>query len=885
MPKEGSNFIDRLVGKGTMQQRILKTILICVLIPMGILAAVAIFQISPLTTDIGARGTSSISQEGINALQSSASDAANWVRIELDQAKADLRRLVDTELSIFNGTMNITGNRQSYHANGTPSLSTAASVRYGNLNVNFTCADWGNALSMNAAMHERVNKSAYMDFSLKGISNNTNYMTITQVLGDSVSRVYPYIDDPGRTGTEDLRASSWYIATLAQPRGTMVVGSSHMRTFGSVTFPAVYLSMPLRYANGTVVGCIAVEYRLTALRAHLNGASIQDTGYVALIDGGQVALSHKGLTESLAASPIGTLEGLATAEFSAVMGRAVGGSSNSEPFMRGSVEWRVAYAPVGAGDLYVVAFVPYSELVSPGLQLQSELSGLNTLAIVIFIGIAVALFVVVYLLVIRVSKSITRPVVALTAAIENMTKGDLTNEIPMDAKSRGDELGTLALSFQNLLTTMRLGNKSYYRGDMSLAYTNYKAALELFETTNNLRGQAMSYNNLGNIYRQWADYDKAKESYDRAVQIGESQSDHAGLAARYNNRGLLFLAEEDYDAARADFERAMQIDKELGDEKGIATRNRNLGILNMLRQQWKPAQKFLDEALKIDSDLGNDGGVADDEFQLGRLALSTNDQEGAEKHFKKALKAAEGLQNYPLMKNVLGQLVKLYDSMDSTTALHKAEAELAKVNEVLVKPKEVVFVMDQSGSMQAEGKMTASRSGALEVFEETINIGDEVAIIGFHSIINPLLPLTRKKGTDIAKIKGTFINLDSTPYQTAFYDAVAYAIEMLKATPPEEQRWVVALTDGQDNMSKQHNPGSLARLIKSISPPLNFIMIGVGSELKMVHNEMTQIVEATPRGKYIKIYSAKNVKKAIEDAFKRVKEIMASSEIEGFTPE
>ena len=48
---------------------------------------------------------------------------------------------------------------------------------------------------------------------------------------------------------------------------------------------------------------------------------------------------------------------------------------------------------------------------------------------------------------------------------------------------------------------------------------------------------------------------------------------------------------------------------------------------------------------------------------------------------------------------------------------------------------------------------------------------------------------------------------------------------------------------------------------------------------------MTDMVNATPRGKYITIYSVKNVKKRIENAFKTVKEIMASSEIEGFTPE
>nr|MDO8083307.1 tetratricopeptide repeat protein [Candidatus Sigynarchaeum springense] len=889
MPREGEGFIKKLTGHGTLQQRIMKTILVCVLIPMGVLAGIAIIQISPLTANIGTQGTSSIEQEGLKALKTSSVDAGKWVKAEIDQARNDLVRLVQNELSIFNGTFAITETRPSYHANGP--LTGISSARYGGMLVNFDYSDWANITAVDAARQDTVNKSAYLDYAMDGMCNNTSYMTITQVFPNGISRVYPYINN-SRSLVQNLSAETWYQIAFGLSSGAIFVGASHVRTFGTVTFPAIYIAMPIRSSISAAIGVIAIEYRLTALRNYLNNIDIQASGFVTLVDTAKDVLSYPGMAENQARDELIKKLGLSpSAAWTALTNIAISGATGTGLFTNSSKQWTMGYAPVGAGNtyvfsnLYILSFVPYSEIITPGTQLQGALSNLNTIAIIVFVGIAAAIFLVMYLMVIRVSKSITRPIVALTGAIENMTKGDLTNEIPMDAKSRGDELGTLAMSFQNLLTTMRLGNKSYYRGDMSLAYTNYKAALELFETTNNLRGQAMSYNNLGNIYRQWADYDKAKESYDKAIQIGESQSDHAGLAARYNNRSLLFLAEENYDAAKADLDRALQIDKELGDEKGIATRNRNLGILNMLRQQWKPAQKYLEEALKIDSDLGNEGGIAEDEFQLGRLAQSTNDQEGAESHYKKALKSAEGLQNYPLMKNVLVQMVKLYDSMDSTTALHKAEAELAKVNAMLVKPKEVVFVMDQSGSMQAEGKMTASRSGALEVFEETINIGDEVAVIGFHSIINPLLPLTRKQGTDIAKIKGTLVNLDSTPYQTAFYDAVAYAIEMLKTTPPEEQRWIVALTDGQDNMSKQYNPNTLAKLIKSISPPLNFVLIGVGSELKMVHNEMTQIVESTPRGKYIKIYSAKNVKKAIEEAFKKVKEIMASSEIEGFTPE
>ena len=860
------------MGKGTLQQRIMRTIAICVLLPLGILALIASLQLSPLTAMIGSQGTSSIETEGINALRNSSVDAGKYVKNELDQAKVDLQRLVRNAVAILNGSMNVTETRASYRQGG-----TAPPGNY----TDYT--DFGFAGSLTASMNDTINKTAYMDYACKGICmNNVNYNSIVQVYQNTVSRMYPYIVG-SRVYTVNLTQSDWYMAAKVAGRNNIVLSrDSTIESHG-----AVYISMPImnENSNTTVIGCIAIEYKLANLRAHLNGTRIQKTGYVALIDHSWNALSHRNSTATVAAVSILTLEGTSSTEFQNLLTTAVSGATGSGAFMKAAAEWRVAYSPVGTGGLYMLAFVPITEIIAPGVQLQGNLAALNTVAIIVFICAAAAIFVVVYFLVIKVSHSITRPVTTLTNAIENMTKGDLTKEIPMDAKSRGDELGTLAKSFQNLLITMRLGNKSYYRGDMSVAYTNYQAALELFLTTKNLRGQGMCYNNLGNIYRNWADYEHAKESYDKAIQIGEQQTDHAGLAARYNNRGLLSLSKEDWDGAKNDFDRALQIDKELGDDRGVAMRTRNLGIMNMLKQQWKPAQKLLDEAMKIDSDIGNDAGMAEDEFQLGRLAQATNDLETAEGHYKKALKTAESLQNFPLMKHILDQMVKLYDALDSTALLHKAEADLAKINEVLVKAKEVVFVMDQSGSMQAEGKMTAARSGALEVFEETINIGDDVAVVGFHSILNPLLPLTTKKGTAIANIKNVFVNLDSTPYQTMFYDAVAHAIEMLRNTPADHQRWIVALTDGQDNMSKLQNPRSLAELIKTVQPPLNFILIGVGSELKMVHNEMTMIVEATPKGKYIKIYSPKNVKKAIEEAFQTVKEIMASAEIEGFSPE
>jgi len=160
---------------------------------------------------------------------------------------------------------------------------------------------------------------------------------------------------------------------------------------------------------------------------------------------------------------------------------------------------------------------------------NDSLEALKAPLIATFIIIAIGISAVIYFGVIRIAQRITLPIIDLTHSIENISKGDLTQEIPMDGRIRGNEIGVLAQSFQSLLVTMRLGNKSYYHGDLNLAFKNYNAALELFQTTNNRHGQGMCSNNLGNIYRSWGNLSKAKEYYNKAIEIGEQQNDIIGL--------------------------------------------------------------------------------------------------------------------------------------------------------------------------------------------------------------------------------------------------------------------------------------------------------------------------------------------------------------------
>ncbi len=864
--------------KGKIQKRILRVNLILIIVPMIILSVFAFSQISALGGTIGHDAQNSIKIEGFKALQNKSIDAANYVNSWFDHISVDLNRVISYNEDLFNNRINLTETRPSYHQSGIPILPKLLYSSKYNKYINTTFSDYTNSTLINMFVSQLINKSAYLDYIFNPIYESNNiYITLIAGYEDGITRVFPFINN-SRSISHNMSTEEWYNITKS------LVGQTY---FGSVNQsligPAILISQAALYDNNSIIGCCSIEVELSSLREYLSQIKVHETGYTVMINKVGTAIIHPDVPSTSIGSPIIDLE-VNTTEFYSIIDNIIDGERNTETFEKNGQTWIISYIPIGKGGYSIATIVPYLEIIESGINLQNSISALNIPMIAIFIIVLVILFCVIIIAILMMSKRITSPITHLTDSIDNMVRGDLTKEIPIKRKRRSNEIGVLAQSFQALLITMRLGNESYYQGDNYLAFKNYSAALQLFKTTQNLKGQGICWNNLGNIFRNWAEFDKAKNAYDKAIEIAQQTNDNAGLSSRLNNRGLLFLSEGNFGSAEEDFINALKIDEKMISSDRIATRKRNLGILNLLKNDLDKSSKYLNDAINIDSELSFKSNLAEDQFQSGRLELTKKNVETAVQNLENALNIAEEFGNYPLMMNILKLLINIYDDQDNTILLHKTEAKLGKISDIIVRKKDVIFVIDQSGSMEDQNKIRAAKKGAKEVFDTVINPADSIAIIGFHSKVEHILTLT-KKGGNVEKIQDIFTGITNTPYQTAFYDALGLAIEMLNNTPMENQKWIVALTDGLDNFSKNYSARTLSQYITKLDYPLNIILIGVGRELREVFTEMSLIVNSSIRGKYIPIYSEQNLSKLIADAFKRVKEIMASSEIEGFTPE
>ena len=160
------------------------------------------------------------------------------------------------------------------------------------------------------------------------------------------------------------------------------------------------------------------------------------------------------------------------------------------------------------------------------------------------------------------------------------------------------------------------------------------------------------------------------------------------------------------------------------------------------------------------------------------------------------------------------------------------------------------------------------------ILDEHIEDGDSISVITFADDVRTDVPATivtphnrqrlREKAERACRARGA----------TAFYDALAASAEMLDrhATSKNEgqPRWIIALTDGEDNRSRKSVHETVRVLRRSKSAP-DLLIIGV-QLLDETKPHMEQLAAATENSKFI---DASGGIDSLNDAFEEVAELIA----------
>jgi Mg-chelatase subunit ChlD len=190
--------------------------------------------------------------------------------------------------------------------------------------------------------------------------------------------------------------------------------------------------------------------------------------------------------------------------------------------------------------------------------------------------------------------------------------------------------------------------------------------------------------------------------------------------------------------------------------------------------------------------------------------------------------------------------------------------------------KTVIFCCDISGSMGGS-RIASARTNMLKIYDEYINDGDSVSFVAFNHKSQIVFPLTTIQGNNRASLRTKAANACVAGGGTAFFDALLDADQMIKkaewadwyagrTTDKDSPRWIMALTDGADQHSKNTLKTALDALQKS---GLDLVIVGV--ELgKGVGQDCEKLATASDKSMFVNATDLD----ALDEAFEAVAELI-----------
>jgi signal transduction histidine kinase len=220
-----------------------------------------------------------------------------------------------------------------------------------------------------------------------------------------------------------------------------------------------------------------------------------------------------------------------------------------------------------------------------------------------------------------------------------------------------------------------IGVSNLIKSDFEAALKAHFEALKIREVLQDSVGMLESNLNLGNIYYRSKELDKAAKFYHAALFYGLKTNNLRGLALIYNNLGSYHLDrwhasknQTDFDSALEFLQKALEIKETLGDNRGMINTLNQLSDLykesgedrkrfDLIQRALTIANKFND----VESKLAVLGSLAEYHFEKGQMnkALDYANQgyeiaENLQSHYQisvaaeKVAKIAASLKNYAL---------------------------------------------------------------------------------------------------------------------------------------------------------------------------------------------------------------------------------------------
>jgi tetratricopeptide (TPR) repeat protein len=243
-------------------------------------------------------------------------------------------------------------------------------------------------------------------------------------------------------------------------------------------------------------------------------------------------------------------------------------------------------------------------------------------------------------------------------------------------------------------------------------------------------------------------------------------------------------------------------------------------------------------------------------YHRGMLLKYTGKYKAAAICFTDAIE--QGKQYDPTIRKAC--LLEIRDILVSQDLLGKAP-NIAKILSLFnARNKDIVFVLDYSQSMGDGGRIAHAVSNILKVFDKYVKPKDRVAFIRFNLNCDIVFSLVEKRKNTVQlrkQIDDSKAPAGSTALLNALYEGIKL-FERCELT--SNSKWIVALTDGDDNESRITYDQVYKRLQRS---DVNLVIVGLGLHQAVIQ-KLTMLCRVSQNGMFIESPEAQDLDVAFQ---------------------
>ena len=151
-----------------------------------------------------------------------------------------------------------------------------------------------------------------------------------------------------------------------------------------------------------------------------------------------------------------------------------------------------------------------------------------------------------------------------------------------------------------------------------------------------------------------------------------------------------------------------------------------------------------------------------------------------------------------------------------------------KVHSTKPEPKDIVFVLDRSGSMQADRKIEQARE-ALSFILRSLNDGDRFSVVSFNNVVETLSDALLKYEPDVKTRALEFVSGIQANGGTDINSAILRAAEFFDGE--ERMHMILFLTDGLPTVGETNINKITANFKKANGKNIRFFNFGVGYDV------------------------------------------------------